>query len=154
MDHTDVPIALEYLDEAECWRLLAQEPVGRVGVIFDSGPEVYPVNHRVDGGTIVFRTDPGSKLEALAKTPSVCYEVDGLDPVRRTGWSVLVKGRASEVGPEEADSDALRLLDLWSVGPKAHGIRITPTEVTGRRTYRHGHTAEEVKSDDTPADGQ
>ena len=37
--------------------LLASTPVGRIGV--DSAPEVYPVNHRVDGETILFRTDPG-----------------------------------------------------------------------------------------------
>lgn len=141
MDEIDVSISLEYMDEAECWRLLAREPVGRVGVIFDSSPEVYPVNHLVDDGTIVFRTDPGSKLEALAKTPSVCYEVDGLDPVGRTGWSVLVKGRASQV--PEAEAGGIRP-EFWAIGPKAHCVRITPTEVTGRRIYRHGHTAEEV----------
>jgi uncharacterized protein len=139
MDEIDVSVSLEYIDEAECWRLLAREPVGRVGVIFDSGPEVYPVNHLVDGGTIVFRTDPGSKLDALEKTPSVCYEVDGLDPTRQTGWSVLVKGRASEV--PEAEADALRL-EYWAIGPKAHCVRIVPTEVTGRRIYRHGPTAQ------------
>lgn len=142
MDETGAPVSLEYIDDAECWRLLASEPVGRVGVIYDSSPEVYPVNHLVDGETIVFRTDPGSKLEALAKTPSVCYEVDRLDPTGHTGWSVLVKGRASEV--PEADAEGFRI-ELWALGPKDHCVRITPTQVTGRRIYRGGRTAEGVE---------
>lgn len=52
---------LEHLSTPECWRLLAQSPVGRVGVLVDSAPEIYPVNHVVDEQTVVFRTDPGSK---------------------------------------------------------------------------------------------
>ena len=50
---------LEHLNPGRCWELLASVPVGRVGVINDSAPEIYPVNHAVDGQTIVFRTDPG-----------------------------------------------------------------------------------------------
>jgi hypothetical protein len=28
-------------------------------------------------------------------------------------------------------------LDYWTVGAKEHWVRITPTEVTGRRIYQH-----------------
>jgi nitroimidazol reductase NimA-like FMN-containing flavoprotein (pyridoxamine 5'-phosphate oxidase superfamily) len=110
--------------------------VGRIGVINDSAPEIYPVNHAVDRQTIVFRTDPGSKLRALVRSPAVCYEVDGIDPADATGWSVLVKGRAVELHEIDELRAAFALpLHYWALGDKAHWIRIVPDEVTGRRIW-------------------
>ena len=77
--------------------LLAAAAVGRVGVLVDSAPEIYPVNHAVDGESVLFRTDPGNKLHAVERSPSVCFEADGIDADARGGWSVLVKGRAVEL---------------------------------------------------------
>lgn len=129
---------LEHLGPDECWRLLRATPVGRIGVLVDSAPEIYPVNHVVDGNTIVFRTAPGSKLRGLDRSPSVCYQVDGIDPGTHTGWSVLIKGRASTLRTaEEIQRLANLRLDYWSVGPKPHWIRITPHNLTGRRIW-HG----------------
>ena len=70
---------MEHLSQRECWDLLASTPVGRIGVLVDSAPEIYPVNHAVDGQTIVFRTERGEKLRGLDRSPSVCFEVDGYD---------------------------------------------------------------------------
>ena len=137
MATTDGRMWLEYLTSAECWRLLSLERVGRIGVLVDSAPEIYPVNHVVDGTTLVFRTDPGSKLHGIYRSPAVCFEVDGLDPDDQTGWDVLVKGRAVEIVDAEELRDAAELpLELWSLGAKTHWIRIQPTEVTGRRIAR------------------
>jgi uncharacterized protein len=128
---------LELLSPPECWRMLSLAPVGRVGVLVDSAPEIYPVNFVVDAHSIVFRTDPGSKLRGLARSPSVCFEVDGLDLEDRSGWSVLVKGRAIEVtAPDDRRKVANLAIRAWALGEKAHWIRIQPTEVTGRRIYR------------------
>lgn len=111
--------------------------MGRVGVLNDSAPEIYPVNHAVDDGTIVFRTDRGSKLRGLLRSPAVCYQVDGADPGSGTGWSVLVKGRACEVDhPDELRYLESLALQPWSIGDKHHWIRITPAETTGRRIGR------------------
>lgn len=127
---------LEHLSPAECWASLTTAPVGRIGVLNDSAPEIYPVNHVVDRFTIVFRTDPGSKLRGLLRSPSVCYEVDGVDPGDATGWSVLVKGRAVELrDPDDLRRVAELPLRYWTLGDKAHWIRIVPTEVTGRRIW-------------------
>ncbi|MET0902573.1 MAG: pyridoxamine 5'-phosphate oxidase family protein [Acidimicrobiales bacterium] len=129
---------MEHLSPKECWELLATSPVGRIGVLIDSAPEVYPVNHRVDGETIVFRTDPGGKLHGLHRSPSVCFEVDGFDPVTHDGWSVLVKGRATEVvAAEDLRVATAEPLEHWGLGPKGHWIRIVPAEVTGRRIHPH-----------------
>jgi len=128
---------LERLNQRDCWQFLATTPVGRIGVLNDSAPEIYPVNHVVDGHTIVFRTEPGTKLRGLLRSPAVCYEVDGLDPATAAGWSVLIKGRATEVhDPQELRHLAELPLEYWALGDKHHWIRITPTEVTGRRIWR------------------
>ena len=128
---------LEILQPAQCWQLLAGEELGRVAVLVDGVPEIYPVNHIVDAETIVFRTDRGSKLHGMARSPLVCFEVDGTDHVERRGWSVMVKGRAVEVAGGDAIA-RLAGLDLryWAPGEKQHWIRIEPEQVTGRRIYR------------------
>jgi len=125
---------LIHLSDSECWRLLDEHAVGRIGVLVDSAPEIYPVNYRTDGRTILFRTDPGSKLRGLERSPSVSFEIDDVEPESRTGWSVLVKGRAREL----VDAGEVRVasqpgLDHWSIGAKAHWVRIEPYEVTGRQ---------------------
>lgn len=127
---------LEHLSSSMCWELLASTPVGRVGVLVDSAPEIYPVNFAVDGHTVVFRTDPGSKLRGIDRSPSVCFEVDGVDRAAES-WSVLLKGRAEAV-TEAADRRALDDLPLrpWALGQKSHWIRIRPREVTGRRIHQ------------------
>lgn len=37
---------LEHVNPIECWRLLASTPIGRVGVLVDSAPEIYPPSGR------------------------------------------------------------------------------------------------------------
>jgi nitroimidazol reductase NimA-like FMN-containing flavoprotein (pyridoxamine 5'-phosphate oxidase superfamily) len=128
---------MEHLSQRDCWDLLASTPVGRIGVLVDSAPEIYPVNHAVDGQTIVFRTERGEKLRGVDRSPSVCFEVDGYDAASRTGWSVLVKGRAREVTAAEEERRLLGLdLRYWSIGSKPRWVRIEPAQVTGRRIFR------------------
>lgn len=150
---------LEHLRPAECWALLAATPVGRIGVLNDSAPEIYPVNHVVDRGTIVFRTDAGSKLRGLVRSPAVCYQIDRIDPADATGWSVLVKGRAVELRhPDDLRHAATLPLRYWTLGDKFHWIRIVPDEVTGRRIWHRTPPAgtpsaansEEVRDGPTP----
>jgi uncharacterized protein len=154
---------LEHLSPNECWRLLAATPVGRIGVLNDSAPEIYPVNHVVDGDTVVFRTDPGSKLRALLRSPAVCYQADAVNPADATGWSVLIKGRAVELhDPRDLQRAAARRLRYWGLGDKPHWIRIVPDEITGRRIWHHTPAAgpatgwgdaitdEEVRHDPAP----
>lgn len=130
---------IEHLAAGQCWALLAGVDLGRLGVLVDSAPEIYPVNFLLDGESVVFRSDPGSKLRGVDRSPSVCFEVDGVDEANRTGWSVLVKGRAAEVDDDDERRGLEALaLRFWGVGPKDHWIRIRPTEVTGRRIHGPG----------------
>jgi nitroimidazol reductase NimA-like FMN-containing flavoprotein (pyridoxamine 5'-phosphate oxidase superfamily) len=128
---------VEHLSQRECWELLAHAGVGRIGVLVDSAPEIYPLNFVVDDHSIVFRTEVGSKLRGVNRSPTVCFEADGFDLTTHKGWSVLVKGRAEDVLDVESLRGLRQLpLEYWSVGEKSHWIRITPIEVTGRRIDR------------------
>lgn len=119
-----------------CWRLVAAQPIGRLGFVVDGAPRVYPVNHRVDGDSIVFRTAHRAAIAALSGGPTVVFEVDGADPTAETGWSVLAVGRleAIEDGPT---IDALVALGVhaWSPG-KDRWVRLRPEQITGRAISR------------------
>jgi hypothetical protein len=61
---------IEQLSDEECWRLLADAPVGRIGVIVDDAPEIYPVNHLVDDAPIVFAPIPAPSSRVSPSTRS------------------------------------------------------------------------------------
>jgi nitroimidazol reductase NimA-like FMN-containing flavoprotein (pyridoxamine 5'-phosphate oxidase superfamily) len=128
---------LEQLSVPACWALLAGSEMGRLGVVVDGGPEIYPVNFVVDGEHLAFRTAGGGKLRGLERSPAVCFEVDGVDLDERSGWSVLVKGRAEVVRDAETSRRlAASELRYWAPGEKAQWVRVAAREVTGRRIFR------------------
>jgi uncharacterized protein len=122
------------LSKSECFALLAGEQLGRVAVVDDRGPVVFPVNFVLSRHMVVFRTDEGTKLDAACRGSRVAFEIDGTDTAARTGWSVLVRGEAIEV-TEPAELARLRKLPLgpWAPGAKTHYVRILPAVLTGRR---------------------
>ena len=127
---------LEALPLEVCLRLLESVPVGRVSFCTDGEVVTLPVNHVMDGQDIVFRTDQGSKLSAAERQDHVAFEADDYDLRTRTGWSVLVKGRA-EVVHEDSEIQRLSHLGLYpwvTAVDRPFWIRIRPTSVTGRHT--------------------
>ncbi|HEY3485916.1 MAG TPA: pyridoxamine 5'-phosphate oxidase family protein [Ilumatobacteraceae bacterium] len=129
--HTD---GMQVLGEAECWELLRGAEVGRVAVAIMNHPDIFPINYVVDHGTIVFRTNEGTKLAASVLGPAVAFEVDGYDPAAGEAWSVVVKGRAVEIAQMLERFAAADLpLFPWHAEPKYRFVRIEPDEVTGRR---------------------
>jgi len=126
---------LETLPFDVCLRLLASVPIGRVGFCADGEVVILPVNHAVDGQDVVFRTASGSKLTAAEEQDLVAFEADCYDLQTRTGWSILVTGRATVVY-DEADVRRLNRLNLhpWATTvDHPFWVRIHPTAVTGRR---------------------
>jgi nitroimidazol reductase NimA-like FMN-containing flavoprotein (pyridoxamine 5'-phosphate oxidase superfamily) len=83
---------------------------------------------------VVFRTDPGSKLDAATELESVAFEVDAADEATRTGWSVVVRGTLAEI-TDPGDLARLRALPLypWAPGEKSRYVRVRPRTITGRR---------------------
>ena len=127
---------LEILPFDECLYRLASVAVGRVGFIADGEMVILPVNHVIDGQDPVFRTAGGSKLSAAEGQGLVCFEADHYDERTRTGWSVVVTGRA-EVVYAEAEVERLNRVDLrpWVTAvERPFWIRIRATSVSGRQT--------------------
>lgn len=125
---------LEILTTAECLELIDAAPVGRVGFNLDGAPLILPVTHLRYGNGVVFRTTDGAKLDAARGAPRVAFEVDGIDTVRRTGWSVLAVGTATLADEITAIHLETQSLLPWADGvPRNHWVVITFNDVTGRR---------------------
>jgi nitroimidazol reductase NimA-like FMN-containing flavoprotein (pyridoxamine 5'-phosphate oxidase superfamily) len=126
--------ASKVLGTHACWRSLRSASIGRLAVIGRTGPEIFPVNYLPEGESLIFRTGPGTKLDALLEGGAVALEADGLNPYGTIAWSVVVKGRPKAVPENGLDHDKLdRSLSPWEPGAKDLLFRITPTEITGRQ---------------------
>lgn len=131
-------VDVQVIDREECLRLLASDEIGRLAVVAGNTPMVLPVNYALDGESVVFRTDPGTKLEQGPRARA-SFEVDAFDRERRTGWSVVATGRLEEVTLYDAATfDRVQRLavDPWAGGDKSHWMRLVPDRVTGRRLHR------------------
>ncbi len=128
-------VTIEELDEATCVELLGAHHFGRIAVVVEGSPVIFPVNYLYQDGRVAIRTDPGTKLTAAAMG-SVAFEIDEVDDQSHTGWSVLVTGRGFDVSDAlDHVSEEIRSfpVDTWAPGDKASWIRIEPLAVTGRR---------------------
>lgn len=118
----------------QCWVLLDSEVVGRIALIVDGHPEVFPVNFVLQRRSIVFRTAGGTKLWGAITAKPVAFEIDGYDAHEQTAWSVVARGEA-ELIDDQAERDAVDalLLEPWQPGEKNYYVRIAPKALTGRR---------------------
>jgi uncharacterized protein len=124
----------EALGEEECFELLGQGTIGRVGINLESIPVVLPVNYLFADGAIHFRTGEGTKLSAASKNAVVSFQVDAIDPLYHAGWSVLAVGTARVLEDSVDLTWAARLpLRAWAPGVREHFVRIVPEFVSGRR---------------------
>jgi uncharacterized protein len=125
---------LEVLSRDDCLRLLATATLGRVGVSSGALPSVLPVNFRFDGRQILIRTGVGTKLDAAVDNAVVAFEVDEIDPVAHTGWSVMVTGVARELtDPGELAGAQVPPLARWAPRDEHRVIAISTELVSGRR---------------------
>ena len=126
---------IEVLAEEECLQLMATQDVGRIAVVLGRQPFIVPVNYVLDGETIVFRTDPGTKLVG-ASLERVAFEVDHIEPEHKAAWSVHVQGVGQEVTAAYRELfERVRSLAVhpWAPGDKQHWVRVFPKEISGRR---------------------
>lgn len=130
------------LTVGECWARLREKSVGRLAVVVERRPDLFPVNFVVNHGTVVFRTATGSKLLSAVQQP-VAFEVDGWDEATGAVWSVVVRGRARKAREPYEVLDALTLpLTPWHRGAKPWFVIIEPESVTGRAFTPSGDPAE------------
>lgn len=125
---------LETLSAEECETLLANHSFGRVAVWSGDHPAVLPVLYRLLDGDVVFRTAPGEKLIAAALGQEVVFEIDAVEPARRTGWSVNVVGRAEHIVDHDDKERVAQLgIEPWAGDYRNDYMRLRTERLSGRR---------------------
>lgn len=125
------------LEQGEVMRLLASVGHGRVVFTHRALPAIRPVNHLVDAGRVIVRTRLTAKVVTAVRSGTdavvVAYEADDLDPLRRTGWSVVVTGLATTITDPEEIARYERLLQPWVNMAMDTVIAIEPEVISGIR---------------------
>ena len=128
---------LEALDLESCLEHLRAERVGRIGIVVDGSPIVLPITYRLletSGLTwIALRTRPGNVIDHASM--NVAFEIDGIDPVRRGGWSVLVRGALQHVDHEAASFRERFDPGPWLTTDRGLWLIIEPYAITGRELH-------------------
>ncbi|MFF9607298.1 pyridoxamine 5'-phosphate oxidase family protein [Streptomyces sp. NPDC014684] len=126
------------LSRQKCLRLLAGVPVGRVVYTRRALPTALPVNFSLDSdSSVVLRASGDSDLVRAIDGVVVAFEADDFDAEVRTGWSVVVTGRATVV-TEPAEHERLSRTGprSWVVTRGGVFVRIEAELVTGRELAR------------------
>src|SRR5690348_4587824 len=116
------------LPRHECLELLAGHNIGRLAIIDHDCPVAFPLNYRLDTSReplrIVMRTAPETLMGRYTGPASL--EVDRIDLDAGWAWSVIVRGRVSQV---------LGVHDLPDPGPLLDGryrwVVLEPTAISG-----------------------
>ena len=105
---------------------------GSIGDAVGDQLELFPVNFVTQNGTVLFRTAEGTKLFSTVANDKVLFEAD--DHTVADGWSVIIRGTARCSPPPRTSHEAERAQLLpWVPTEKLRFVRITPSEVSGRR---------------------
>jgi uncharacterized protein len=122
------------LPPEECAALLKRAVVGRLGVVIDGKPEVFPVCHVYEDGCVIFPTNQGTKMHAALGWPWVGFEVDAIDADGQTAQSVMISGRAEEITDPAIIERVASIRTLpWRTETTVRWLRIVPEQMTGRR---------------------
>ncbi|MFC4463930.1 pyridoxamine 5'-phosphate oxidase family protein [Streptomyces xiangluensis] len=126
--------AFRALDRQESLRLLAKVPVGRVVYTRQALPAVLPINFSLDtDASVLLRTSPDSDLVRAIDGVVVAFEADEFDAATRSGWSVVVTGRATVVtDPDEHERLSQADPTSWMPLRDPVFVRIESEMVTGR----------------------
>jgi Pyridoxamine 5'-phosphate oxidase len=120
----------------ECLKRLATHTVGRLCLVENGYPVAYPVNYR-----LVFQPDRCPAIVMCVRAGgaldhpgvNVGFEIDGMDHVDETGWSVLARG----VLRDGRLAGAPEWLKYWNpqpwTGPRDQWLYLPVEAVTGRQ---------------------
>jgi nitroimidazol reductase NimA-like FMN-containing flavoprotein (pyridoxamine 5'-phosphate oxidase superfamily) len=123
---------LSTISPDRCLDLLGSVPFGRVVFTHRALPAIRPVNHIVDNGNIIIRSSLGSGITGAAGDGMVvAYEADAIDPDSRTGWSVVVTGKARLVEDPDDLARYEEILEPWVDGRMDCVVSIPTDLVTG-----------------------
>lgn len=128
--HSAAP-ELEIFDLDYCRRRLAEGGVGRLAVRGEEAPEIRPVNFVLRNDAIVVRTGEGIFLTAARRSEGASFEIDGINALEHTGWSVVVVGKLGELPSDDAHLGLP--LRAWASGQKDQFVGLSLDRVTGLR---------------------
>ena len=121
------------IGRADCERLLREAEVGRAAVSTAEGPHIVPVTYTVVDDTIVIRTTALSLLGTYGPNAMLAFEVDHFDQERRTGWSVVARGRCwAELDPHEVAGLRRQVPRPWVSGNRNLYLRMRWECISGR----------------------
>lgn len=139
---------LEVLDETECRLLLDCSEIGRVAVMLDNYPAIFPVTFRFVDGRVIFFTGEGTKLSSVIADGKAAFEVDWFDPLSRSGWSVVVVGTARALtdprDPELARAVERLHIHPWTPADRPYVVVLQPDHISGRRLPRNAPVPSEA----------
>lgn len=126
---------LQQLTRTKSLELLSSVGFGRLVFTHQALPAIRPVNHLVEGESIIVRATSGAAITSAAGRAGavVAYEADSLDAESRLGWSVIVVGTARLLTDEIAATRYRSRLQPWLSGAVDDVITITADVVTGYR---------------------
>ncbi|GAA4783445.1 hypothetical protein GCM10023200_16110 [Actinomycetospora chlora] len=125
---------LDPLGEAESRALLMTAEIGRLAFTDGHGPTVQPFAFALQDTSIVVGVGLLADVRsAIGQT--VAFEVDEIDLVHRTGWSVVAVGTLHRA-PATTLARADRWPDLPSETGRALRLVIDVRRITGRRLRR------------------
>ncbi|MGW4490321.1 pyridoxamine 5'-phosphate oxidase family protein [Amycolatopsis sp. NPDC004368] len=123
---------LRPLTAQECIDLLSTQPVGRLVFSENALPAIRPVNFHVHEGNIIVRSSRTGSIANL-RDAVVAFEVDSIDLTTRTGWSVVVLGKANPITEiDELVALAEPRHRPWPGGERSHFLRIPIETINGR----------------------
>lgn len=97
----------------------------------EDAPEMRPVNFTLRDGNVIIRTGDGAILAAAQRGEAAGFEIDDIDRLEHTGWSVVVTGKLFEL-PTDDDHLALPLRP-WASGRKDRFVGLTLDRISGLR---------------------
>lgn len=105
----------EIKDQAEIQRILSTANIGRMATIgADDYPYITPVNFVFFDGNIYFHcASEGEKLDNIARSPSVCFEVDiplAYFDLSQFYHCVIIRGKARIVERDSLKAEVLNAL--------------------------------------------
>jgi nitroimidazol reductase NimA-like FMN-containing flavoprotein (pyridoxamine 5'-phosphate oxidase superfamily) len=128
----------------ECTDLLRARTVGRIAVLSEGAPLIFPVNYRLVETSaptwLAVRTREGNVIDRASST--VAFEIDDVDDQHHEGWSVLVRGTLHHVDPDAADFRARFDPEPWIADERDAWLVIAPFSITGRRIVAPGRVWE------------
>jgi nitroimidazol reductase NimA-like FMN-containing flavoprotein (pyridoxamine 5'-phosphate oxidase superfamily) len=126
---------LQQLSRSKALALLGSVPMGRLVFTDQALPAIRPVNHLVEGETIIVRATSGAAITAAARRDGtvVAYEADCIDADSQLGWSVIVVGTARLMDDEHAAPRYRARLRPWISDPANDVITISADMISGYR---------------------